>query len=246
MRESLHGPRGKPSVMPSLGGMAAENALVGLVAKEVATVNREGRQALLINLGAGAAAVLENRLAATVGERFCVDRVDVKLHRIEHPRVGRQWEESIVRMPGVPNGYYDVAFANWVLEHVDDVGSALQEAARILAPGGLLVVTMPNPRAPEFRLAAHTPQWVHTAIRPHSYETHYAYNSVSHVSEYLEGSGMHIELSLCAPVVGAYVSALPWWVSWLGRAYDQIVVRVGAVSLCGAVVLAARKGASSS
>src|SRR5665647_767280 len=139
------------------------------------------------------------------GERPIVmrarDRVDVDLRRVEHPRVGRQWEESIVRMPGVPDRHYDIAFANWVLEHVDDVGSMIREVARILRPGGVMVMTLPNPRAPEFRLAAHTPQWVHRALLPNSFETHYAYGSISRVREYLEGSGMRMERSLCAPVV---------------------------------------------
>lgn len=241
MRGRSHGPGERPIVMRARDGLAAQNALVGLVAREVAALNREGRQALLINLGAGSAAVLENQLAEVVGDQFCVDRVDVDLRRVEHPRVGRQWEESIVRMPGVPDRHYDIAFANWVLEHVDDVGSMIREVARILRPGGLMVMTLPNPRAPEFRLAAHTPQWVHRALLPNSFETHYAYGSISRVREYLEGSGMRMERSLCAPVVGAYLSRLPWWVSWLGRAYDQVVVRFAVVPLCGAVVLAARR-----
>lgn len=232
-----------PSVMPPEGGRAAEDALVGLVAKEVADINGEGREALLINLGAGPSAVLEKRLAAAVGDRFYVDRVDVKLCRVEHPRVGLQWQESIVSMPAVGDRHYDIAFANWVLEHVDDVGSAIQEVARILKPGGLVVLTLPNPHAPEFRLAAHAPRWLQRAFQPDGFETHYAYGSISHVREYLEGAEMRIERSLCAPTVGAYLSRLPWWVSWLGGAYDQLVVRLAATQLCGAVVLAARKRA---
>ena len=241
MRGRSHGPGERPIVMRARDGLAAENALVGLVAREVAALNREGRQALLINLGAGSAAVLENQLAEVVGDQFCVDRVDVDLRRVEHPRVGRQWEESIVRMPGVPDRHYDIAFANWVLEHVDDVRSAIREVARILRPGGLVVVTRPNPRAPEFRFAALAPEGIHKAFKPDGFETHYAYGSVSRIRDYLEGSGMRIERYLCAPVVGAYLSRLPWWVSWLGRAYDHLVVRLAVVPLCGAVVLVARK-----
>lgn len=227
--------------MPSHGGLAAENELIRAVAREVTALNCEGRAALLINLGAGPAAVLESRLAAAAGNQFCVDRVDVKMCRVEHPSVGRQWEESIVRMPGVPDQHYDIAFANWVLEHVDDVRSAIREVARILRPGGLVVVTIPNPRAPEFRFAALAPGWVHKAFRPDGFETHYDYGSVSRVRDHFESSGMRIERYLCAPVVGAYLSRLPWWVSWLGRAYDQLVVRLAVVPLCGAVVLVARK-----
>lgn len=53
--------------MPSHGGLAAENELIRAVAREVTALNCEGRAALLINLGAGPAAVLESRLAAARG-----------------------------------------------------------------------------------------------------------------------------------------------------------------------------------
>lgn len=245
MRGSSRGPGEKLSVLPSLRGLAADIALVDLVAREVAAVNGEGRQPLLINLGAGSGAHVELRIAAAAGDQFCVDRVDVKLVKVEHPRVGQQWEGSIVRMPGIPNQHYDIAFANWVLEHVDDAGSAIREVARILKPGGLMVVTIPNPRAPEFRFAAHTPQWVHRVFKPGGFETHYAYDSIPRFREYLEGSGMRIERGMCAPVVGAYLSRLPWWVSWMGCVYDQLVVQLAIVPLCGAVVLTARRRAPS-
>jgi SAM-dependent methyltransferase len=38
---------------------------------------------------------------------------------------------------------FDVAFATDVLEHVDDDGAALRELRRVVAPGGLLVATVP-------------------------------------------------------------------------------------------------------
>ena len=101
-------------------------------------------------------------------------------------------------------------------------------------PGGLLVVTIPNPRAPEFRFAANTPQWVHKAFKPDGFQTHYAYESVSRMMEYLEKSEMRIEQDLRAPVVGAYLSRLPWWASWPGTVYDHGVFRLAIVPLCGA------------
>jgi SAM-dependent methyltransferase len=46
-----------------------------------------------------------------------------------------------------PSDGFDAAVATGVLEYVDDVPRALAEVARVLRPGGLFVVSMPNSRA---------------------------------------------------------------------------------------------------
>lgn len=46
-----------------------------------------------------------------------------------------------------PSGSFDAVVATGVLEYVEDVPRALAEVARVLRPGGLFVVSMPNPRA---------------------------------------------------------------------------------------------------
>lgn len=51
-----------------------------------------------------------------------------------------------------PNAAFDVVTLWDVLEHVADVRATLQEAARILKPGGLLVFSVPNPASMEARL----------------------------------------------------------------------------------------------
>lgn len=43
----------------------------------------------------------------------------------------------------LPDGRFDVIIANHVLEHVPDDRAALAEIARVLAPGGLAVLTVP-------------------------------------------------------------------------------------------------------
>jgi SAM-dependent methyltransferase len=42
-----------------------------------------------------------------------------------------------------PNDTFDVLIANHVLEHVDDLGAAMREIARVLAPGGFAILQTP-------------------------------------------------------------------------------------------------------
>lgn len=46
-------------------------------------------------------------------------------------------------MPQIPDKSYDCVFGNAVLEHVDDFFGALKEIARILCPGGILLLALP-------------------------------------------------------------------------------------------------------
>lgn len=45
----------------------------------------------------------------------------------------------------LPDNSFDVAVATAVIEHVPDPGKAMREAKRILRPGGILVLTSPDP-----------------------------------------------------------------------------------------------------
>lgn len=52
---------------------------------------------------------------------------------------------DITRLP-MPDGTYDVAIANHVLEHIDDDRQAMRELFRVLKPGGIALLTAPiNP-----------------------------------------------------------------------------------------------------
>lgn len=51
---------------------------------------------------------------------------------------------DILKLP-FRDGVFDVVLASAVLEHIKDIDSAIREFYRVLRPGGLLCVTMPNP-----------------------------------------------------------------------------------------------------
>ena len=112
----------------------------------------DGASAVDLGCGTGyfAAALAQRGIAVT-----CVDVVPrnlVWLRRLHSPLVERGLLEPVESDLGhVPaaDAAFDAGFCLEVLEHVEDDRGALAEAARVLKPGALLVVSVPNRAAPE-------------------------------------------------------------------------------------------------
>ncbi len=64
---------------------------------------------------------------------------------------------------GLPDAAFEAAYMIEVLDHVRDPAAAVQEAARLLAPGGRLYLTVPN-RA--FPIETHPVRWFGRLIMP--------------------------------------------------------------------------------
>lgn len=77
-------------------------------------------KAKLINIGGGRSTIIEDNLINGVFQ-FISDRVDVEDIKFNNPFVGNIFRCSVEFMPHVKSGEYDVAFANYVLEHVRDI-----------------------------------------------------------------------------------------------------------------------------
>lgn len=82
-----------------------------------------------------------------------VDAIDVSPEMVRlgqariasHPRAGRcRIRVGQVERLDCPDGRYDVILAMGVLEYVDDHAAVLREMQRALAPGGRLVLSVPN------------------------------------------------------------------------------------------------------
>lgn len=65
-----------------------------------------------------------------------------------------------------PSGRFDLVHASHLIEHLNEPAAFLNEAARVLAPGGLLVITTPNAAGFQARLLG--PNW-RSAIYDHLY-----------------------------------------------------------------------------
>ncbi|MGD8395896.1 MAG: class I SAM-dependent methyltransferase [Candidatus Eiseniibacteriota bacterium] len=61
------------------------------------------------------------------------------------------------RLP-FPDAVFDLVIAHWLFEHVDDLDATLDEVRRVMRPGGLLAVAVPNSHSFEdraYRLVSH-------------------------------------------------------------------------------------------
>jgi len=65
-----------------------------------------------------------------------------------------------------PPGFFDLVHASHLIEHLNEPASFLEEVGRVLAPGGLLVLTTPNADGLQARLLG--PRW-RSAIYDHLY-----------------------------------------------------------------------------
>jgi len=115
------------------------------------------------DLGAGAGFVTEALLAAGLSV-FAVDQSPEMLaqltSRFAHTHPGRvlPLRGAAEALP-LPHASVDFVFANMFLHHVDDPLAAIREMARILRPGGRLVLTDLDSHGHGFLLREHHDRW---------------------------------------------------------------------------------------
>lgn len=218
-----------------------------LISKTVALMKQlaaDGRALRLLNVGAGTSLVLENSIQKGFGGPFVCDRMDVSDCTAQHAVVGQCFVTSVEHMPAVKTADYDLAFANYVLEHLEHLDQAAAEIARILKPGGYFVTSLPNPRAPEFILSKYTPTSFHQLIKghgegSHAHETHYAYKNIKHFVQVFEKHFTTLEVRFRANTYG-YLYHFPV-LHWLGKAYDGVVNALRIKPLMGNVCIVFKK-----
>ena len=140
----------------------------------------------------------------------------------------------------LPSNNYDVAFANFVLEHVQNPEKAAAEMARIMKPGGELVLSLSNPRSPEFILASLTPTSFHQLFRQEdhdeAYPVKYAYGSLGNFIKLMERAGWELKERKNLPATYSYLHRWPL-INLFSRAYDGLVNIANISSLMGHSVL---------
>jgi 2-polyprenyl-3-methyl-5-hydroxy-6-metoxy-1,4-benzoquinol methylase len=84
-------------------------------------------------------------------------------------RLGLPITTEMVENAGFPDNEFDLVILWHVLEHIEAPGALLKEVARILKPGGTLLVAVPNFGSPESRLGGK--HWFHLDVPRH--RTHF-------------------------------------------------------------------------
>lgn len=210
-----------------------------LVDQLIRVIKRRRRYSIIhhpriLNIGAGRSLSIEKQLT-NAGCNYICDRIDVDDCEVIHPCVGKCWRCSVGSMSPVSSNKYIAAFANYALEHVQDLNKASHEIYRVLKPLGIFVASIPNPTAPEFLLAKWTPLWFHKMIRGgEAWKTYYSYNNIRELSEIFELAGFRtIKISYYS-CIEAYLGRFPI-LRQFARLYDKIIPFLGIKRVMGNV-----------
>jgi SAM-dependent methyltransferase len=113
-----------------------------LFAREIARLG-VGRDARTLDIGTSTGTNL--RMLRDLGYRH-VTGLDFSIDAIRHCQekgLGPVRQGDICALP-FPDASFDLVLATDVIEHVDDDRRALAEIARVLAPGGVVLITVPT------------------------------------------------------------------------------------------------------
>lgn len=131
-----------------------------------ATRFADGRRVLDAGCGTGYGAEMLRRAGAA--EVVGVDIAEPVLAFARRETDGVEFEVADLRSLPFGDGRFDLVACFEALEHVDDPDAVLDELARVLAPGGLLVISSPNrdryvPGNPHHR-HEYVPRELHAAL----------------------------------------------------------------------------------
>jgi len=194
----------------------------------------------ILNIGAGKSLSIEKQLSILGCDYIC-DRIDVNNCVVEFPTVRHCWTCSVEKMASADSGQYIASFANFVLEHVQDIHRASREIYRVLGPSGIFVATVPNPTAPEFQIARRTPFWFHKLIRrEEAWETCYSYRDISELVKIFELNSLILQDIRYWSYVEGYLGKYSV-LNGISKLYDHIVSASGIRHLMGHVCITFRK-----
>ena len=193
----------------------------------------------LINLGAAKSTVIEDDLLKS-GYDFICDRSDVVDCKVDKKYVKNSYISSLEDMGGISKNSYDIAFANFVMEHISDIDKMAKETARIVKDGGDIVISLPNPQAPEFKIAKITSTSFHQLFRKKghdsAYPINYAYKTIDNFVNIMEQNGWKIHEKKYFPATYSYLHKFPV-INYLSSVYDKGISFFNIKRCLGHVVL---------
>jgi len=188
----------------TLGTIAFETSHTAVEARFLAGALRPGARAL--DAGCGRT----TRLAAyrdSIAELVGVD-LDAAAGA-ENAALDRFVAADVCARLPFADGSFDLVYANFVVEHLDDPPAALEEWRRVLAPGGALVLLTSNRASPLLAAASLAPRRARVAVKRAGagvaeddvIPTRYRANTPARLASAVAAAGF-------APVEVAYVATL--------------------------------------
>jgi SAM-dependent methyltransferase len=152
-------------------------------------------------------------------------------------RAGRPWP--------LPDSFFDLALARYVLEHVCDAQHFLDNVWRVLRPGGSFLFLTPNSRHPAALTSRLLPvRWKRTLLeRTRSvpghqvYPTHYGMNTAGQLKALAEQSFFAVETLLTRELVPCAYLDFCRPTRLVARAFLEFITRTGLEHRCGAHII---------
>ena len=214
----------------------AEKYLIRII-KKLLTLST--KTLTLINLGAAKSTVIEDDLLKS-GLNFICDRSDINDCEVDKSYVKRNYVCSLEDMKVIGENSYDIAFANFVMEHILDIEKMAQEAARIVTEDGNFVISLPNPQAPEFKFAKATSTSFHQLFRKkgynNAYPVNYAYKTIDNFVSIMEQNGWKLQEKKYFPATYSYLYRYPL-INLFSYIYDKAIASLAIKALLGHTVL---------
>lgn len=150
----------------------------------------------VLDLGAGAGIVSQMNFRGRAAKIYGAD-IDPRVTR--NPCLDEGVIAEATRLP-FPDDYFDVAFADNVLEHLDRPEAVLSEIRRVLRSGGVFLAKTPNRWHYMPLVARYTPLWFHRLINrkrgrssEDTFPTRYLANSRGQLAGLVKMAGLELQ-----------------------------------------------------
>lgn len=197
----------------------------------------------IINLGAAKSTVVENALIEE-NLKFIEDRCDLDNSAVNANYLRNVYTCSLEDMRDISSNRYDLAFSNFVFEHIIDTEKAILEIKRILKPKAKLVISLSNPNAPEFILAKYTPTKFHQLFRKQghdqAYPVKYSYKNINNLKRIFKENNFELIKEKRFAFTYGYLHHF-FLLKYIALGYDQLLEFLKLEKIKSHVVLVLQK-----
>ncbi|MDI6889643.1 MAG: methyltransferase domain-containing protein [Thermodesulfovibrionales bacterium] len=159
----------------------------------------------------------------------CVVGIDISEDVLDNSNLDEAYQCCVTSMPFEDN-CFDLAFADYTIEHLPEPIKAAQEIYRVLKPGGIFIIRAPNLLHYTVLISRFTPYSLHILLRAKlqgkqeedTFKTYYRCNTQRQVKQVFEKAGFTLEHLEMVEKEPSYL--MKWgWTFMLGLFYERLV-----------------------
>jgi SAM-dependent methyltransferase len=155
--------------------------------------------------------------------------IDISKEVLANSGLDEAYTCCVTKMP-FENNSFDLAYADYLLEHLSDPVKAAKEIYRVLKPDGVFIIRAPNLWHYVTLISRLTPHWLHTLLREKlqgkheedTFRTYYCCNTRRRIKQVFEKAGFTTEKLDMIEKEPSYM--MRWgWTFMIGLSYERLV-----------------------